>query len=48
MENKGLCMTCAYDGKCVFEKIFPVQECEEFTEIESKPKGRKNKKRRKS
>ncbi|MBP7793064.1 MAG: hypothetical protein KA120_08395 [Candidatus Goldbacteria bacterium] len=29
--NKGLCLTCDFDVCCVFNRIFPVVFCEEFS-----------------
>ncbi len=31
MENKGLCITCVHDKDCIFQRRFPVLECEEFS-----------------
>lgn len=36
MENKGLCLTCTNDKDCIFPRIFPVLECEEFSDNEVK------------
>jgi len=38
MENKGLCITCVCDAECTFNQTFPVICCEEFSDIEPKPK----------
>jgi len=46
MKNKGLCITCVNDKGCAFSRKFPVLQCEEFTNYESRPlkaKRRKNK-----
>jgi hypothetical protein len=32
MNNKGLCLTCNEDKTCVFQRRFPVLECEEFND----------------
>ena len=45
MENKGLCITCVYDAECTFNRTFPVICCEEFSDIEPKPKKKKSKNR---
>ncbi len=29
--NKGLCKTCDFDTICVFNRVFPVIFCEEFS-----------------
>jgi len=34
MENKGLCLTCVFDKKCIFFRKFPVLQCEEFSDYE--------------
>lgn len=44
MENKGLCSTCVYDADCSFNRIFPIVECEEFSDIKLKQKEGKNQK----
>ncbi|MFA5410807.1 MAG: hypothetical protein WC321_02985 [Candidatus Omnitrophota bacterium] len=33
MKNKGLCSTCNADKACVFQRRFPVLECEEFNDF---------------
>jgi len=46
MKNKGLCITCVNDKGCTLSRKFPVLQCEEFTNYESRPlkaKRRKNK-----
>lgn len=51
MKNKGLCITCVNDKGCTFSRKFPVLQCEEFTNYESRPlkaKRRKNKQKIKS
>ena len=37
MDEKGLCSTCVHDKKCAFPRRFPVWQCEEFSNYESKP-----------
>jgi len=37
MEKKGLCSTCVQDKGCAFPRRFPVWQCEEFTDYETKP-----------
>jgi hypothetical protein len=32
MENKGLCISCVNDRGCSFPRIFPVLQCEEFSD----------------
>lgn len=46
VENKGLCSTCVYDAKCVFVRVFPIMECEEFSDVGSEH-GKKIKKKEK-
>lgn len=36
MERKGLCSSCVNDKECVFERKFPVLQCEEFSDYESR------------
>ena len=43
-KKKGLCITCVHDKGCTFPRKFPVWQCEEFTDVESKPTKRKKKK----
>ena len=44
--KKGLCSTCIYDKKCSFPREFPVWQCEEFSNDESKSANRKRENRR--
>jgi len=30
VEKKGLCDTCENDKSCIFQKRFPILQCEEF------------------
>jgi len=36
MEKKGLCDTCENDKGCTFRTRFPILQCEEFTNSNSK------------
>lgn len=35
MENRGLCVTCVHEKKCIFTKDPPILQCEEFSDYES-------------
>ena len=36
MDKKGLCSTCTHDKGCTFPRRFPVWQCEEFSDYETK------------
>gem|GEM_PF-1630599 len=40
MENKGLCVSCVSDKTCMFNRKFPVLQCEEFSDFGSNGKLR--------
>ena len=44
MNDKGLCLTCAYDKRCLFPRKYPIFECDEFSTVKVKPIALKRKK----